>query len=100
MLFPVVIVLVVLLPAFSATIPAKQRVLLQIDLATAKIAANVVKYTPTPEQATVFQAGGAAEDSRIVNSRSNTFLMDSIGYEKFEAVYKTLYGAAVTTIVL
>ena len=80
------------LTVLSTVIITRQRVVLHADVATMKTIADVVKYTATADQVTLYRPDSTPEDSRIVASRTNTFLMDRQGCEKFSAEYIKKYG--------
>lgn len=100
MLLRVVIVLAGVLPILSATIPSKQRIVLEIDTTKASSAANAVMYTATSDQVTIFLPSGAPEDSRIVSSRTNSFIINKEGYDKFSAAFKKVNRNLLTTVIL
>lgn len=100
MLLRVVIACAIASSILSTTVETKQRVILSVTVKKASITANVIKYTASPSEATIYQANGSREDSRIVNSRSNSFLLEKNSYEKFSAAYQKANGEAVAVIVL
>lgn len=87
-----VVVATLLILTLATTIQPNLRVLLDVDPVSIKIAANVVKYTATANQATIYQPNDCPEDSRLVNGRINSFIMDKEGFDKWRAEYYRKYG--------
>ena len=73
----------IVLLAATSTVEQKFRIILQITPANVKVAANVVKFIADSDQAVVFQSNSKPEDSRIVDSCKNSFVIGKQGYERF-----------------